>query len=87
MDQISPKRTLYDNMNQLNKEKKPNQLNPVIYPDEIIRLNGRHKNSDFPDETKFPILVPRNEHFTKLLVANINERNCHAGVSHTLAQL
>ena len=29
-----------------------------------------------------PILVPRNEHFTQLLIANI-----HAGVSHTLTQL
>ena len=49
--------------------------------------NGRYKNSDLPDETKLPILVPRNEHFTQLLIANIHERNCHAGVSHTLAQL
>ena len=33
MDQISPKRTLYDNMNQLNEKQNPNQLNPVIYPE------------------------------------------------------
>ena len=75
------------NMNQLNKEQKHSQLNPVIYPDEIIRLNGRYKNSDLPNETKFPVLLPRNEHFTQLLIANIHERNCHAGVAHTLAQL
>ena len=74
-------------MNQLNKEQKHNQLNPVIYQDEIIWLNGRYKNSDLPDETKFPILVPRNEHFTQFLIANIHERNFHARVSHTLAQL
>ena len=66
---------------------KVRQLNPVIYPDGIIRLNGRYKNSDLPDETKFPILVPRSEHFTQLLIANIHERNCHAGASHTLSQL
>ena len=75
------------NMNQLTKEQKHSQSNPVINPDGIIRLNGRYKNSGLPDETKFPILVPRNEHFTQLLIANIHERNCHAGVSHTLAQL
>ena len=75
------------NMNQLNKEQKHSQLNPVIYPDGIIRLNGRYKNSDLPDEMKLPILVPRNEHFTQLLIANIHERNYHAGVSHILAQL
>ena len=75
------------NMNQLNKEHKHSQLNPVIYPDGIIRLNGRYKNSDLPDDTKFPILVPRNEHFTQLLPTSIHERNCHAGVSYTLAQL
>ena len=75
------------NMNHLNKEQKHSQLNPVIYPDVIIQLNGRYKNSDLPDETRFPILVPRNEHFTQLLIANIHEGNCHAGVAHTLAQL
>ena len=48
------------NMNQLNKEQKRSQLNPVIYPDGIIRLNGRYKNSDLPDEMKLPIVVPRN---------------------------
>ena len=73
------------NMNQLNKEQKHSQLNQVIYPDGIIRLNGRYKNSDLPDEMKLPILVPRNEHFTQLLIANIHERNYHAGVSHILA--
>ena len=52
------------NVNQLNKEQKHSQLNPVIYPDEVIRLNGRYKNLDLPDETKLPILVPRNERFT-----------------------
>ena len=52
------------NMNQLNKEQKYSQLNPVIYRDGIIRLNERYKNSDLPDENKFSILVPRNEHFT-----------------------
>ena len=44
-------------------------------------------HSDVPDETKLVILVPRNKHFTQLLIANIHERNFHAGVSHTLAQL
>ena len=52
------------NMNQLNKEQKHSQLNPVIYQDGIIRLNERYKNSDLPDENKFSILAPRNEHFT-----------------------
>ena len=39
---------------------KVRQLNPVIYPDGIIRLNGRYKNSDLPDEMKLLIVVPRN---------------------------
>ena len=75
------------NMNQQNKEQKHSQLNPVIYPDRIIPLNGKYKNSDLPDETKLPILVPRNEYFTQLLIANIHGGNCHGGVSHMLAQL
>ena len=45
-------------MNQLNKKQKHSQLNPVIYPDGIIPLNGRYKNSDLSDETKLPIFLP-----------------------------
>ena len=67
------------NMNQLNKEQKPSQLNPVIYTDGIIRFNGRYKNPDLPDELKLQIVVPKNEHFTQLLISNIHERSCHAG--------
>lgn len=72
---------------QLNKKQKQSELNPSIYPDGIIRLNGRLVNSDFPEETKSPILLPRTEHFSKLLITEIHEDICHSGVSHTLSQL
>ena len=72
---------------QLNEKQKQNQLNPSVYADGIIRLNGRLANSDLPQETKSPILLPREEHFTKLLINKFHTDVCHGGVAHTLAQL
>ena len=50
-------------VNQLNKEQKHSQLNPVIYPDGTIRLNCRYKNLDLPHETQLSILLPRSNIF------------------------
>ena len=72
---------------QLNERQKQNQLNPSIYADGIIRLNGRLANSELPQETKSPILLPREEYFTKLLINKIHNDICHGGVAHTLALL
>jgi len=44
---------------QLNINQKQSQLNPSIFPDGIIRLNGRLINLDFPEEKKSPILLPQ----------------------------
>ena len=44
-------------------------------------------NADIPEETKSPILLPRSEHFTKLLIIEIHEKIFHGGVAHTLSRL
>ena len=72
---------------QLNKKQKQSQLNPSIHNDGIIRLSGRFVNSDLPEEAKLPILLPRTEHYTRLLISNIHEKLFHAGATHTLSQL
>ena len=72
---------------QLSQKQKQNQLNPSIYADGIIRLNGRFVNSNLPEEAKSPILLPREEYFTKLLINNVHAEICHGGTAHTLARL
>ena len=72
---------------QLNDKQKQSQLNPSIHDDGIIRLHGRFTNSNLPDETRLPILLPREEHFTKLLIKKTHADAGHGSTAHTLGQL
>lgn len=71
----------------LNKKQSQSQLNPKIYRDGIVRLNGRLENSSLREDTIAPILLPREEHFTNLLIKKSHADICHGGVAHTLAEL
>ena len=53
----------------------------------VLRHRGRLESAPLDDQSKFPVLLPRNEHFTKLvaLAAHVQVRD--NGVRETLAQL
>ena len=59
---------------QLNEKQRQSQLSPKIHQDGIIRLQGRFINADLPEDTKLPILPPRQEHFSKLLIQDIHHK-------------
>ena len=75
------------NKRQLNEKLRRSQRNPKIQQDGIIRLHGRFVNADLPEDAKLPILLPRQEHLSKLLIQDIHHKIHHCGVSQTLAQL
>ena len=52
-----------------------------------LRSHGRFEHSPVPLPTKTPVLLPRNEHYTRLLIQDTHERLLHAGISHTLSQV
>lgn len=52
-----------------------------------LRCHGRFLNAMMTDGVKYPNLLPRNEHFTFLLIFEVHKRLIHAGVAHTLAQV
>ena len=53
----------------------------------ILQCCGRFQNADISESAKYPQLLPRHEHFTKLLIQYVHERLIHAGASHTLGSL
>ena len=55
--------------------------------DNILRCHGRLQNSDIQYDAKFPKLLPKQDHFTYLVVMDCHIRLLHAGVAHTLSQL
>ncbi len=57
-----------------------------VYEDEngLLRCRGRIQYADLPNETKFPLLIPRDHHVTRLIVIECHERVFHNGVGETL---
>ena len=64
-------------------------LQPFLDDDEILRSNSRLQKADHLSyDTRFPIILPRKHHLTKLIIRSYHQRNGHAmGTNHTLAAL
>ena len=61
-------------------------LNPFIDAHSIIRVRGRLDYADFKVNNT-PILLPSNNHFTRLIVLKAHRIVCHQGINDTLAQV
>ena len=70
---------------QRNGLQKQLSLEPNSYG--ILRCHGRFLNTELSEDAKYPKLIPRHEHFTRLAIQEVHERLIHAGTSHTLASL
>ena len=44
-------------------------------------------HAELSEDTLNPKLLPKDHHLKQLVIQNVHEKLCHAGVSHTLAQL
>lgn len=66
---------------------KISSLNPFICKDGFIRVGGRLQNADISYDRKYPILLPHDHHFTKLLINKIHIITLHGGLQLTLATL
>ena len=68
-------------------EKMKRSLNLFNDDKNLIRCGGRIQESNLPDETKFPMLLPNNHDFTRLIVLRCHAEVIHNGVHETLTQL
>ena len=59
----------------------------VVKKDEILVCKGRLENSDLNEEAKFPIILPKNNKFTELVILDCHSRVHHLKVRSTLAEL
>ncbi|XP_011860341.1 PREDICTED: uncharacterized protein LOC105557650 [Vollenhovia emeryi] len=58
-------------------------LSPFIDKNDLIRVEGRLKNSDLDFCVRHPILLPRNHDLTRKLIRHEHIRNKHAGTQGT----
>ncbi|XP_070560174.1 uncharacterized protein [Ptychodera flava] len=63
------------------------QLRLFIDRDGILRLGGRLHNAPINEETKFPILLPRNHAFTRLVIQQAHIRVLHSGMQATVTNI
>lgn len=54
-------------------------LCPVFDQDGILRVGGRIKNSQLDYNSKNPIIIPHENHFTRLLVDDAHKKTLHGG--------
>ena len=53
----------------------------------VVRCKGRIQNSTLAYSAKFPILLPRKQHFTKLVIMQSHENVKQNGVRETLTKI
>ena len=63
------------------------QLRLYLDDNAVLRCRGRLESAPLDDQSKFPVLLPKNEHFTSLVALAAHAQVLHSGVRETLAQL
>ncbi|XP_028416184.1 uncharacterized protein LOC114539807 [Dendronephthya gigantea] len=77
----------YPMTKQANYEKVKKSLNLFKDKNDIVRCHGRIQESPLPYDTKYPILLPSDHYFTRLVVLRSHEQLIHNGVRETLTQV
>lgn len=62
-------------------------LNPFLDKDGLIRVGGRLKNAALPFEQRHPLILPKDNHVTRLLIEAEHTIHGHAGIQATLYAL
>jgi hypothetical protein len=64
------------------------KLDPYLDPDTgLLRVRGRLRNALIPEEERYPIILPKKEHVTTLIIRDYHERLAHAGRNHVVAMI
>ncbi|XP_034179509.2 uncharacterized protein LOC117603975 [Osmia lignaria lignaria] len=70
---------------ELNNKSRLLRLDPFIDELGILRVGGRLGNADINYSHKHPILLPRNNHITDIIIRHVHIKYWHTGVQNTLA--
>ncbi|XP_062592880.1 uncharacterized protein LOC134254337 [Saccostrea cucullata] len=62
-------------------------LNPYLDHSGLLRVGGRLRQSDLPEELKNPILLPKNSYLSRLLISHFHEEVKHQGRLFTEAAI
>ena len=63
------------------------QLNLYLDDEDLLRCSGRLQYTDLPYDAKFPILMPKDNYLTTLIVQSMHKTVMHGGVCETLTHI
>ena len=78
---------VYDAISQGKKNNLQKQLGLYLDDDGLLRCKGRIDQAEISEGARRPILLPKNERFTHLLIEKVHRQSLHSGVSQTLGQV
>ncbi|KAL6479012.1 hypothetical protein MHYP_G00124450 [Metynnis hypsauchen] len=61
-------------------------LDPIL-DEGLLRVGGRLKHSSLTQELKLPIILPKDDHITRLILSHYHVKTCHLGRCQTLMEL
>ena len=62
-------------------------LNPFLDERKLLRVGGRLANAEISENCKHPIILPKNNSITKLIINYYHERHLHGGVQLLLSAI
>ena len=68
-----------------NKSDLGSKLNLMIDNDGLLQCKGRYDNVNLTEGARYPKLLHKSEHYTRLVIEDYHSKLLHSGVSQTLA--
>ncbi|XP_043232395.1 uncharacterized protein LOC122386819 [Amphibalanus amphitrite] len=72
---------------QVKKRSSVRRLDPFLARDGLLRVGGRLRRSDLPLETAHPVILPKDHHVSRLIIAHFHEKTKHSGRTMTLSEI
>jgi len=62
-------------------------LDPELSSDGLLKVGGRLRNANIPEQAKHQVILPKNHHISTLLIRHTHQKLKHQGRNHVLAHL
>ena len=62
-----------------------NKLDPILDDDGLLRVGGRLQRSQLNHDAKHPIILPKKNHVSNLIISHYHLVSGHSGLEHTLS--
>ncbi|XP_039546986.1 uncharacterized protein LOC120492801 [Pimephales promelas] len=72
---------------QLSRNNRLYNLDAFVDHDGLLKVGGRLCNSSVPYSIKYPVILPKEHHLTKLLIADCHEKTEHQGKGLTINEI